>query len=610
VSEKDDPKNKEIILRDGNNKIITTDLFQKKYNLIYDIPENPTIRLHELINEIKEMNLYFEHKLGLLRGYILQMISEIQEARDPARIDSVKSEIKAFEEAKTELIKEVEVLDHRLKEVKLFTYIQFYVRYNDIAKSTEKEINEITKEENKKKKVIKTISGTTVELRKHLTDEINNIVKLYHDVTPLLENSFSKGKEKKRFSLWKEVIVQKEIAQPDIYQTLKLEGSYFRELLEKEHHEQMKKDDLREAKVFREIINVLENYSDLKITIPLAEVSISNFIETLRSKLKDYDNLMKKNENYKCAIDNLNKILVKREYVIEITAKLKKLFEQEEDKQAAVDDDTYDYQIEKLKGQLQKYIKSRDYHKAACYGLGVLEKDIKMWYQSVVLGKPSQGLKEYTEADLRDKIYDMEKELSKKRKEIDGKDSNLRYLYKDLKRLEGKEPHPYQENLIFLKDIFLKDIQIMEQKMNTFGSYTKQLINNKIDSSSDSEDRKKYFDYVAFYLAKRVGIIRHIENEYVPEKIDLVEKTIFTKSGKKIKIADLGTGQGQSAYLKGLLGADDDRKIIALFDEVAMMDSKSLKPIYQKLIELDNSGKLLIGIIVQKAETIKVSPIG
>ncbi len=38
-----------------------------------------------------------------------------------------------------------------------------------------------------------------------------------------------------------------------------------------------------------------------------------------------------------------------------------------------------------------------------------------MWYQSVVLGKPSQGLKEYTEADLRDKIYDMEKELSKKK---------------------------------------------------------------------------------------------------------------------------------------------------------------------------------------------------
>jgi len=78
-----------------------------------------------------------------------------------------------------------------------------------------------------------------------------------------------------------------------------------------------------------------------------------------------------------------------------------------------------------------------------------------MWYQSVVLGKPSQGLKEYTEADLRDKIYDMEKgNYTKKRKEIDGKDSNLRYLYKDLKRLEGKEPHPYQENLYFLKDIF------------------------------------------------------------------------------------------------------------------------------------------------------------
>ena len=610
VSEKKDLKNNEIILRDAKNKIISTDHFQKKYNLIYDIPENPTERLRELISEIKDMNLYFQHKLGLLRSYILQIITEIQEARDPARIDSVKNEIKVFNEAKTDLIKELDVLEERLKEVKLFTYIKFYVHYDDVTRRVEREMSEIKREENKKKKVIKKISGEASDLKKHLTDEIKNIENLYYNVTPLLQDLFSKGKEKKRFLLWKELIVREEIARPDFNQTLKHEGSHFKDLLEKEYYAQQKADDLKEAEVFREIIDVLENYSDLKIMIPVAEVSISNFIEILRDKLKDYKNLIAKNENYKSAIDNLNTILAKREDVLNnILPKLSKLYVKEDDTKAAVDDDTDDYQIEQLENQLTENKEKKEYYKTSCFNLGISDQEIKMLYPSVVMGRSTKGLKEYKETHLKDKIYDMKKALSKKRKEINGKESNLQYLSKELKRLERKEPHPYQANLNFLKDTLLRDIQIMEQKMNIFGSYTKQLINNKYDSSGDLEDRKKYFDHVASYLAKRVGIIRHIENDYVPEKIDLVGKTISTKSGKEIKIADLGTGQGQSAYLKGLLGADDNRKIIALFDEVAMMDSKSLTPVYEKLKELHNNGKLLIGIIVQKAEAIKVTPI-
>ena len=71
----------------------------------------------------------------------------------------------------------------------------------------------------------------------------------------------------------------------------------------------------------------------------------------------------------------------------------------------------------------------------------------------------------------------------------------------------------------------------------------------------------------------------------------------------------MGTGQVQSAYLLGLLNTDDKRKIIALFDEVAMMDRKSLGPILRKLRELYEKDRLLIGIVVQKSDAISVTPI-
>ena len=609
MSEKKDLKSKEIILRDAINNIISTDHFQKKYNLIYDIPENPTERLRELTNEIREMQILLEHKFNHLRSHVRKIISDIEEARDPASIDSVKNEIEVFNKAKTDLTKTVHILGERLKEVKLFTYIKFYVQYDEITRRLEKNLNEIKREGSKKKKVIKKISEEAVNLQKHLADEIQNIERLYYNVTPLLDDLFSKGKEKNRFLLWKKLTVKEEIAYPELNQTLKHEGSHFRDLLEKDFYDQQKADDLQEAQVFREIIGVLENYSDLKIKIPLLEVSISNFIEVLRNKLKEYEDLIAKNATYKNAIEDLKMILTKREYVLnEVRPKLAKLFIQEDDTQATIDDDTDEYQLEKLESQLTEHKGKREYYKTACFNMGVSEQEIKTLYPSIVLSRPTKDLNEYGESNLKNKIYDMEKELSKKRNEISTMDTNLQYLEKQLQRLERKEPHPYQPHLKFLKDI-LRNIQIMEQKMNIFGSYTKQLTNNKYNSTDNLEDRKKYFAHVSSYLGKRVGIIRHIDSDYVPSRIDLVKKVIFTESGKEIKIDDLGTGQGQSAYLKGLLGVDDNRKIIALFDEVAMMDSKSLTPVYEKLKELQNKGKLLLGIIVQKAEAINVTPI-
>ena len=86
----------------------------------------------------------------------------------------------------------------------------------------------------------------------------------------------------------------------------------------------------------------------------------------------------------------------------------------------------------------------------------------------------------------------------------------------------------------------------------------------------------------------------------------MISKRIFTKKGKIIKLDDLGTGQSQSAYLTGLLSSDDKRKMIVLFDEVAMMDSISLKPVYDKLTSLYKQNKLLCGIIIQKADKMRV----
>ena len=72
----------------------------------------------------------------------------------------------------------------------------------------------------------------------------------------------------------------------------------------------------------------------------------------------------------------------------------------------------------------------------------------------------------------------------------------------------------------------------------------------------------------------------------------------------------MGTGQSQLSYLKGLLSADDDRMIIALFDEVSTMTDSTLGVLLNEFEILQKKGKLMVGMTVSPADKIKVDQYG
>ncbi len=153
--------------------------------------------------------------------------------------------------------------------------------------------------------------------------------------------------------------------------------------------------------------------------------------------------------------------------------------------------------------------------------------------------------------------------------------------------------------MIFLVSIFT---------MNIF-KYINDIIDKKFEHDSRDEERKRYYELVSEYLGKRIGYVRHINNEYKLKSVDMIKETILTEEGKIIRLVDMGTGQSQSAYLMGLLNVSDNRRIIALFDEVAAMDDKSLFPIFAKFKELYDKDKLLLGIVVQMGNELKIKEI-
>ncbi len=57
--------------------------FEKKYNLIYDIPYNPTERLNELIKELKEDQLQFGNRFKEFAFFLRNMINQITSSARP-----------------------------------------------------------------------------------------------------------------------------------------------------------------------------------------------------------------------------------------------------------------------------------------------------------------------------------------------------------------------------------------------------------------------------------------------------------------------------------------------------------------------------------------------
>ncbi len=605
--EKKNINSKEIIVRDGNNKPISPDLFTRKYKLIYDIPENPTERLPDLLHEIEDVQSQIGTRLGILRSFIDNVVGNIKEARDPKQITVKKNE--ASEEEKKANINERKIgtLKGELKKIKTFTSIKFYYSYKEEFEKLKNALSLIKREDGKQKKEIIKITKEYREKGDELKSEINELRDIYFKVTPLLKNFFEKT-EKSRLQIWQSIDIDREIKNHELQKELKLETANFIVLLRELRGKYSKsdKDSLIKANIYNQLIELLENYKNINIKLPGIEISIPSFIDKLKQETKQYSEVLNAVKNIDGSLNLLTELLQKYEDIILNLSDFIKAGKEMKPVDQLVDDNESKFQA--TEARMKKAEATMDYYKMECAKLEIKESDIEAFWP-IINSKDFKVYSVDTEQDLKENVIGLITDIDKMEKELHQKKDYIDYLNNCIESLEKRKPHPYQEFLPNLQKL-LQIVSKMEQKLRIESQeYIKELQQKKVDKKNISKEKQSYFDLVFEFLALKIGIILHIHRIFKPVKIDLIEGTIFTVEGNEIKIKDMGTGQGQSAYLTGLLSSDDRRKIIALFDEVAMMDSKSLQQVHNKMKELYKNGKLLLGVIVQKADALQVSPI-
>jgi DNA repair protein SbcC/Rad50 len=610
VSHKIQLDSAEIVLKDfqtGKGFPISPEAFKREYKLIYDIPNNPLERLPLLLRTVRNDQKDIGEELERLRNQLRKIIDEIKDSRDPDLLEKLHEKCKLDQDTydRKKKIAEEELQKHQ----KLVQYFRtrFYLQYQKEQNEIKYSINKITKHLGKRKQRHTKEHKHKLILHDQLENLINDADRLMSSIKSILPNLLPK-KHMWSYKLWAEATFRDEVIYDDIYDTLRKESRSLSEYLwdtsltEKQKYQ----NEIANISLLRTLITTLEGYRNHKITIPVVNLSIEDFIESLRTDLEKYGKLIIKLENIEKCANELAHLVRLVNDGIALAKELKSL----QKKSGVADDEEVSRQLEleSLESRITGIAEKANDYRTAIIKEGLDPEESSSKYFELKSDPEIKLYEIYTEPQLEKKLEDSWSTCESLREECQLLEKSLEGTNREIQRFEEKKPHKYQEKYPTVHQI-LKHVLNLEKHLHLFDGALKKMTANSKKQSELSADDKRYSNAVGEYLAKKIGTLRHISNVYEVRNIDVISKVITTDTGTVIHFSDLGTGQGQAAYLDTLLSMSANKKIIALFDEIAMMDDVTLKPIKEKLKRLYDEKKLLMAVIVQKGEQVEVEPI-
>lgn len=588
----------------GAEQRISKEIFEKQYNLIYDIPDNPISRLNQLINEVQEIQREYGYRVREGSIKLKSIIQELKDSRDEGTIEKKKNELREIDEAIEENEKQLTSLRPGMEKLKKYWASYYYSLYQDLFEKKKKE-------EYLQRDKVKNFSKDQEDVEKghfknelKLTKELGELDEHHRDIYDLM-NIFLESGEKNNLKSWMNISFSEISDSLQIPESISKDLRYFKsKLLDFDRNRELKKS-ASDAKIITDLINVLEEYKKSGNRIP--NIDIDYLIEEINKQKSDKEgdyNFSKLLSQVNSTIGSYEKLKnqIERKTIPIVYSSRKDFKSKDPEGSERMIEQKKLLDIRRNKDEYERFV---DDYLSVCLKLDINREQILNTLSELKNDQLIKGYQDYSERALKESINKLEDEIFNTNQIIKGKESIKPIVEKELERLEKMEPHRYQARQVDINSLFTKYRTVEQKLLQNYDKYLKQ-VKNKMDAGSEEEEN--YRIAISHYLANRIGNIRHLDNSYTLESVDLPRGTIKTNSGKEIRLDDMGTGQTQSAYLMGLLGSEDNRKIIALFDEVSTMDSKSISNLQNRMRDLYERDKLVLGIIVQPADEAKIVP--
>jgi hypothetical protein len=609
-----------IIKEDGVTEVIDSNIFSKKYKLLYDIPENPLDRIYKLLKSIKEFNSDILGKLNPLDIKLRDILKSIKDERDEIVINKIQDRINSNLNLKTNYNKRLTEVKEKLKDLENYDSLIKLKKSLDSKNRKEIEYSKIEKDlrllkpntnvkgktDNKKKiSVLKKeirdlhISGLLVSCKEEITENIYyekftnsfsktdiNLFNYLFDNPEFIVNDLLVNDIQKISSFFKALETFKNVSLEKVFETLKSE---FNE---------------SEYRLIKDLKNAFSKYQESNQESGFVEGLFEKKSDLILKELKVYENKLG-------VLDDLNQIQKELNNTISklvINIKKGSVFSKKLSKEITKNKDgkkgNYENTLERannIKDSINRDKIEIDRLRNILEVNGIQLSALNEVSSREALRENLYFKNSYCKGSEKEQIDDYKKEIKKSELLLEILDKTLLDDKVKLKVEDSKQSSEYAINH--------REIQILSNKLSFFTKYMVQrnalISDNGELKSDDSLEYKSYMKIIGEYVASLMGnkIIYQDSNVEIAY-IDYSSKTPYfvTPEDKKIAFSDFSGGQGSSNYLKAKLNINEERKFIVLIDEIANMDNKSLDVVIERLKELDDNNKLLLAILVEPAK--------
>ncbi len=558
---------KVVEIKNGKESFLSKESFDKKYRLIYDVPENPTKRLEQIRETIKNENREASKKTGIFMEYVDDLrtaagtfISEDKIEQDKKQVEELDALNKGLEDQKSK---------YDLKKMQAECAL-LCKQYQSINSEIEKSKGIIAFEE---KKPESKVAGQKQKesLIKDFESKRKNV-----EIVNDLRNSIIHSRNDDLINKLKEL------------DKLDLESDRYNIFEYRHTVEQMraitptKTRKITDGRIIRDLIEVLEKS---KADMPLG--SLGNAGEVL-SALREYQEHMSMEFDYSEIRSNLKKIIEECEYLEKIENDILKL-ESSPDTPCRNEFliGTHRNKIQNNKRVLSKIV---DNMRQKSINIDKCEEQLQDFCMKLKISITTK------ENELDDIINDYETQSKEVDNEITTNKREIFRLQKEISDNEGKEKPKHYEDKNYLIRI--------EDACNKIRGRLKQANERltMIEQHRDGEYKSnpELYQSIWDYIGYKLGTIRDCGTIYKVKSVDLFKEgkgDIEAENGVIIHIGAMGTGEGQLSYLRGLLSSDDDRMSIILFDEIGNMSSNLVNMLINDLKDLHKQGKLMLAFM-------------
>jgi len=571
------------------------DNVQRFFNVVYDIPDNPLDQLNRLTDHIKSEQKNIRMILKDFQAYVQEQLRGAGNAKDKNKLEEKEYLYEKNKERLEEVEHDVKLEKKYVEYVQKYLYLKFFNESKKEKDKLESEIKHLSLGQNKFQKEK---DNTTTRLRREMNDDINNCDDIHKEVFSDLKNKFEVSRE--IFDKFNGIDVMTISEDHHIPRSVEqIINAAVDELEGKK--KKISEEVIKKEQILRDLYNLLSRHKSENIVIPGSEKTISDFLNVIQEERDKY----KKDIEFNEILDHSVKRIFKLQNLMEgIVKKATRLYELNNNQSNADYDDVIKEQtLENKKSKLEKQKEKYRKYNSMCSKLGLNlndEEEIKRILDEVRFNEEEKELREIKEHEVDRHVEKISKNYNTLSKELSDLNKQDYYLKKEIESLSILEEHPYQDRQGELKNT-IKMLMDLTNRFKQFDDFITDISDKK--NIINQNERQSYYDVLFRYVGKKIKTIRHIDVDYEVERIDLIQKQIITSSGKTIHFNDMGTGQSQSAYLIGKLNSlDQNKRHVVLFDEIAMMDKKSLMPVVQRLRELDDDGKLIAAMIVQRSD--------